>query len=110
MTTEELIEQVITEITDRGWCQGRQENESGEVCLMGGFVYALQHFSVPMVITSSEEIADWQNSRECRVYEDAMRRLRQVINSMSIPNWNDDYGRSQEDVILALKEAAHGTH
>lgn len=71
-------------IEEHGWCQ--HDHKSGErVCAIGAI----------------SEVAKWD------VMVDALRVFSAHIGTNLIPTWNDTPGRTQEEVVLALRGAAH---
>lgn len=82
---------------EAGWCQGQARNREGQFCAIG----AIREAAVEIVGTRdswSETLAIGRMSE----------RVRKEVGSplYSIPRWNDEEGRSAEDVILAMKRTA----
>jgi hypothetical protein len=69
-------------IEKHGWCQKRASNSLGQVCLFGALNRVTNNLS---------------NSEYDRVYK--------VLNDQPI-NWNDEPGRTKEEVVNALRKAA----
>lgn len=81
-------------LTERGWCQGKSVNMRGEMCVLG----ALQEASVGAGM--------WLSRGDLGPYLSAMGIFNTVIGvDRNIALWNDESGRSVEDVHLAFKEA-----
>lgn len=71
-------------IEEWGWCQGRFENESGNLCAVGAIwttrVRGTDHFDVEYT------------------FKDAL--------GMSVAEWNDAPERTQDEVVAKLREVA----
>ncbi|GHG10125.1 DUF6197 family protein [Streptomyces hydrogenans] len=102
MTPEEILVSAGDIIRRDGWYQGETDDgdpESGAVCLMGAIGRAATGDS------RSEEVTIWRDG----VMEEANRAVQRVIDILGrtdVGVWNDDQGRTVEDVLLVLKQAA----
>jgi len=76
----------IDYIEKHGWCQGTSFGPNDTVCIWGAL---------------------YRTKTDTRLYFKASNRLRQLIGDRSIPNWNDAKGRTKEEVIAKLREAAY---
>ncbi len=71
-------------IREHGWCQEKMETMTGSVCVLGALGL----------------VAPYK-------YEDALARMRKYIKAeFGVARWNDQVGRTQEEVITALQSAA----
>jgi hypothetical protein len=94
MTDVEVIEKAIGIIDERGWCQHMEEDDDGRVCLNRALDLAM-----PIRPLSSARV-------RMRVRR-AVSLDPSVLGSL-LSVWNDEPGRTVEDVVLALKHAAAG--
>ena len=86
----ELTEQAIEELETRGWCQGRLENETGEVCYLGAYEFAMAQLGV----------SSWQLYREAwQASHKEFAELGGKGTGYDIPAWNDAPGRTKEEVL-----------
>lgn len=72
-------------IEAHGWCQGRVEDDAGNVCAIGGIDKACNGYWIRA------------NTRE---------RFRSYLGRGLISNWNNAPGRTKEEVVHALRSAA----
>jgi hypothetical protein len=73
-------------IEQRGWCQRKFQDDDGRLCVEGAIYHGLA-------------VLD-------RVCFDAVRILRRHIGDDSLIRWNDQPGRTQDQVVAALRAAA----
>lgn len=104
-TPEELLLTAADIIARDGWHQGHYcapdgDPTSSAVCAIGALSRAGTGNAIP-----TSEMA-WRTSAARSA---AQRRLAKVagVTPWDIPDWNDAPERSAEDVILAMKQAAH---
>ncbi len=79
-------------IAEHGWCQGKTKNEVGCYCIVGSIIYA--GLEINPKITSVIHETDFVlqvNKIDERTY--------------SLAKWNDEPGRTKEEVIAALDKA-----
>jgi hypothetical protein len=117
-TPEDLINETKAVLERDGWCQNRPHGNDGTHCVMGAMSIAM-HNLMPAPKYRASSAAEWRdctdraNHRE-QVYREAEmavanRIKKDYFDSFShVPHWNDDPGRSVEDVMLVLKRAVHG--
>ncbi len=90
MTTAEVLDRAADYIEQHGWCQG-EFSKNGAVCVSG---------AISRVLGVEFYRAD------NRVY-DAKNAFARHLKSDDPPCvWNDEDGRTQEEVIATLREAA----
>lgn len=92
-------------IREKGWCQGRAIGKQGEVCLS----WAVCRANPRTVILAREVVRDelarrgvpgnWQSP----VYKTAKDKPPETI---SLARWNDEPGRTKEEVLEVLEAAA----
>ncbi len=101
MNEVEIIERAIDIIVERGWCQRRMDDERGRACL----TYAL-HLASPSALRSVRAIALVAATLE----PDLLPLNPKGFDGrrIALQEWNDEPGRTVEDVVLALKHAAAG--
>lgn len=110
--TPEMFEDAIAHIEEHGWCQGIDVNHDGSVCLRGAFGkgYVVAEFSV-FGVEQPQLLSEW---RARGTLEVATRRVREVLQLMGVDamryrtlqHWNDEPGRTREQVIDGLTLAA----
>lgn len=91
MSPAEILEGAADLIERDGWCQGHAMNDAGEMCLMQALVFTA--------------------SGMCEFHK--LRRILGHAIDEPIVEWNDRPGRTKEEVITALREAAkmaRGSH
>lgn len=81
----------IEVLEERGWHQGGYEGAKGKVCLIGAINVVLTGDA-----TNDDDLAD------------VPLALMRATGALRPSTWNDDPSRTYEDVVLALKRAAHG--
>lgn len=86
-------------IQEHGWCQHQFENAKGEVCLAGAIrkVLGLDTGTMSVFIPLYVDV----HSQE-HYYFKFLRKL-ELKTGRSIGNWNDQMGRTKEDVIGVLE-------
>jgi len=93
-TTAEILYDAAEYIGEHGWLQGELSNSDGNVCAIG----AINR------VAESDTVADTYNAIE------ALWKYLKLPDYGSglhpVARWNDEPGRSAEDVILAMKCAA----
>ena len=77
-------------IEEHGWCQNQVRDKKGQVCVAGAM-----HFSR-------------NNLREGNNWSEAKARITKVTGcECNIVQWNNTPGRTKEEVINKLREAAY---
>lgn len=76
-------------IKEHGWCQNRVLDEKGQVCVAG-----TMHLSR-------------NNLREGNNWDEAKARITKVTGEYNIVQWNNTPGRTKEEIINKLREAAY---
>lgn len=79
-------------IEERGWLQHNYRGPNGERCATSALL-AAAHFRI---------------SQPNPAYCEANRRLERVIRDRSVTGWNDKPGRTEAEVLAALRQAAEG--
>lgn len=93
MTGKEVLLKTIALIEEKGWCQGSYQKD-GKVCAKGGIRIACNW---PLCDDSS--------------YDDAVAAVAKLIVGEvgnSIISWNDTPGRTKNEVLAVLRQAAAG--
>lgn len=85
-------------IRERGWWQGRSVGDNGEVCLNRSL-----RVSAGLLVLGAEEGPGQSDRRVDEAYKTAQRRLRGAIGVTHW--WNDEPGRTVDDVYTLLKFA-----
>lgn len=80
----------------RGWCQHNECDGRGRVCILGA-IYNTRPGRGGMQISSG--------SRH-QIDPDVFRRLEKRMGGKGIATWNDDYYRTQAEVVKLLREVA----
>ena len=86
----EVLEHMKENLFERGWCQGQLELETGEVCLSGALA----------TLTNYEEYY------ALFALSTALDSIHKAIGGASIPGWNDEPGRTFNEVIEVIDKAA----
>jgi hypothetical protein len=73
-------------IEEHGWCQGALENINGQVCLVGAL----------------DKTKDYNDQG----YYPAILAIQDIIGPR-FGEWNDQPGRTKEDVVNLLRQVAH---
>jgi hypothetical protein len=84
-----ILERAARVIEERGWCQGHYETKSGAVCTSRAISIA------------TDEVGNDMHDRFR-----ARDTLALHIGRDSIASWNDVKGRTKEEVVTKLREAA----
>lgn len=116
-TEQEVLRTAANLLEKQGWCQGQLISDSGELCLVG----ALHVAACPDIpeeqprqryLHGDLANAIWGNRNvEDRCYA-AARRVEAIVGQVdgseygTIVAWNNAKGRTQEEVIRVLREAA----
>jgi hypothetical protein len=85
------------EILDQfGWCQGNVHNDKGEHCLLGALFVARYGEEPTGGPLSSVRHFDWSESF----------KIMKPHTGKHIAYWNDEGGRTKDEVVAALRAAA----
>jgi hypothetical protein len=97
------LEAAADYIDDHGWTQGMLENQDGQVCLRGAIAHICQHNS--SLYVSEMKIL---NRQELNAVVAVQNYLDTGLNPYrsTATNWNDQRGRTADDVTAALRKAA----
>ena len=76
-------------IERHGWCQNVYTNGLGDVCIMGTLLQVVQ----------------WPDYLEGRAKE-VFPRLKKYLGVTRVDDWNDEPGRTKEQVVAALRGGA----
>lgn len=109
MKATEVIDGAIEAVTGN-WCQNNLFTESGQLCLRGAlFVGAGARLETIVFQDGSSMLdlvfPDEYDPEACSKADQAVRDQLELENTAELPEWNDDPGTSEEDVILVLKRA-----
>lgn len=111
MKESEILEKAADVINERGWTQGREVDRTGAVCLRGalrmaaGATIDLKWYGADGVHPFMTGPEHPRPSEYTRAIERVMGLLEhEVINLM--PAWNDEQGRTKDEVITVLQHAA----
>jgi hypothetical protein len=97
VNTAEILNKAADVIDERGWTQGEYENCAGGVCARGAIFVAVGLNPLAAAFGS--------DSAACSDAEYTSVRFRNWLGVM-ISGWNDDSGRTPEQVTSALRECA----
>ena len=90
----ELLLKAADVVERKGWCQCRLRTPSGRVCVMGAVLVAHGED----IETPFYDHPYWLDK--------AMGRIQNVTNRWP-PEWNDQGGRTAEEVVSVLRQAAY---
>jgi len=85
MTAEEILARAADLLETRGWCQGVLEDEHGHLCLVEALGITLTKYRALRHVV-------------CRAVD-------QEIGSGNFGAWNDAPGRTQDEVVTALRNS-----
>lgn len=111
MTPSEIAERINAVLDKKGWCQGSVTNTKGEVCLGGAFIIATTHEGRSFYrVNSPEDLLwkqlNWNLGPELGLPAGQVTISSEIRHQAVAVAWNDQPGRSVEDVKLAVKQAA----
>ena len=90
-----LLLDAANAIEQRGWVQGELCNDkTGAVCTVGALNVAAFGVAFPTGV-------------ECHYYLYAVTNFCKTHRIRYIPDWNDEGDRTKEQVVAALRDAAH---
>ena len=98
MNTSEILDRAADLIEERGWTQGWYCGPTGELCAAGAMFVAIG--LRPAGWTAPEHPA---HRRAMVAFE---RHLMDTFDYFGAHNWNDEPGRTQAEVVNALRAAA----
>ena len=87
-------------INERGWCQGKAQDEQGRVCLVGAYDFVTDTKLTDHGIIIDEGLKPTDTFRDS-----AYHRLGEALNWL-VTDWNDAPGRTQAEVIAFLERLA----
>lgn len=98
----DLLDAAADELVRRGWCQGYNGDDGSDpdgcrVCADGALYAATTGDPWP-------DPADSDSNRLLRLH--ARRVLREVADAPAVTSWNDTKGRTAEQVVAAVRQAA----
>ena len=88
----DVLERAADVIVDNGWCQGTF-HDNGCYCALGAIAQACG-------------IDGWKANFAEGMTGRAAQKLRNTVHSEAIDDWNDAEGRTQSEVVAALRRAA----
>lgn len=89
MTDTEIRQKAASLVEEKGWLQGVLWGPKGEVCALGALLIAAE---VPSLIEAPP------------FFEDLVANLEEEIDTgESLDVWNDKDGRTQQQVVAALR-------
>ena len=91
MSPAEVLRKAAGHIERRGWCQRRLIDECGHICLAQGLA---------MAFADCVESQPWMKARLL------LKEALGVPSDMGLAYWNDQPGRTAEEVIAKLREVA----
>ena len=96
-------------IVEEGWCQGAMHrNWDGEECYRSG---AIESCAEGAIQRASDELSDGAGAAY-DLASAADRGLRKHLGKRLVPtiaNWNDQHGRTADEVAEAMRQAAKST-
>jgi hypothetical protein len=91
---QQLLLDAAALIDKVGWCQGTAVNHQGQLCAAGAMYYSNK------VVYLHGDLS---------VYNEARNHFLDTIKDHNVPTWNDAPGRTQEEVVAAMRKAAQGS-
>lgn len=82
----DVLDKARQRLVEKGWCQGTEENGSGECCALGAII---------------------RSTRSPDLELDARIALRELTEGYGIESWNDHPERTKAQVLGAFKRAAN---
>ncbi|KPC76738.1 hypothetical protein ADL26_05110, partial [Thermoactinomyces vulgaris] len=103
-------------IETRGWAQEEFILDNGKVCAVGAMRLATAaHIGLTETKSAAEIICGSKSvwPEDCRdalknAFDEATQMLANRIGGQYIPNWNDDWGQTAEQVASTMRAAAEG--
>lgn len=103
MTEREIIEGAIRLLRQRGWHQGSYQGRNGELCAFGALSDTFNE------LCQARRLLD-DNRRWEAAWRTFLRAKEMVCEAadtdLSLPNWNDQEGRTVGEVLDAMERAA----
>ena len=100
-TNIDNVGKILLEAADyierRGWCQHTPEGHAGKVCAVGALLYVATNMNHPVWGPV------WGMSSLALL---ASARLGKYLGTDGIESWNDTLGRTEDEVVAALRAAA----
>ena len=88
-TPQQILLDAANLLEERGWCQDEFQNKQGQMCMLGAMRVALWDKVIYPAHPAYGLACDATG-----------------MNGMKIAEWNDTPGRTQQEVISKLREAA----
>lgn len=114
-TPQQLLTRAADIIEVRGWYQNGFISERGEVCMVAAMrMSAAEHIELPTIETRRVCLGAkgaWPESVRDElkgVFDQAVQQVARKINDAILDEWNDDPGRTADEVVGALRAAAEG--
>lgn len=87
LTSEaKLLLDAADRLEEHGWCQGVAVDRTGRMCVVGAVSY--------------------HADKAGKIWPAAVDRIQRQIDALDIAAWNDAPGRTQDEVVSMLREAA----
>lgn len=106
---ESILCGAVDVIREHGWTQRTLGDEAGAVCLIGALNVVV--WGVPDLTDGGgsygfrRRLGDSGYQARWELFEAAQGKVVEVLGTWFIPDWNDDPGRTVEEVIQALQTA-----
>lgn len=86
-TAADVLNAAADLIEENGWCQGWSEDSLGRHCTLGA-------------------VAAVGKPEPAEVITNAVEHLRRATGVVGVASWNDEDGRTKEEVVETLRKAA----
>jgi len=95
VSPNDILRQAAAVLESKGWCQGMMHGIGGTCCMLGAITTA-----------AWAEPHDGHAVRRIAERERACTMVVQLLRGRAISEWNDEPGRTKEQVVAKLLEAA----
>lgn len=95
MTKNDVLDEYVKVLRERGWCQGSVKDSAGKCCLVGARLAVSNIF---YTYWDYKEI-EWAYTAIC----EATSKLLGHASNLSTIEWNDVPGRTVEEVIALIE-------
>lgn len=116
-TPAQLLTRAADILDERGWFQGSYFNDSGCVCVLGAIHAAVAEAAGQDITEDLLRFPRLPLTQDVQSLAQSYNHAIKVLNEQvpfgdilacAIPDWNDEHGRTKDDVQELLRRAAGG--
>lgn len=93
----ELLEAAVLNLETRGWCHGAATKD-GKICLVTAMAKKTDEWE-------AMPIRPFKEASAYHIWKIAKQAIANLIGTQDLAFWNDEHGRTQDQVISVLKQA-----